>query len=191
MSAEKAKLRRMARDVRDKLSPKARMTASAAICSHILASPLLQNCRILLCYAPIGSEADVLTVAKAALAEGKIVGFPICNGAEMEFYAVTSLDELCKADAFGIPIPDATKSPRITPDHDTLMLLPGLALDKSGNRIGYGKGYYDRYLHRASPAPVTLGVTYAATLFESIPSEKNDFPVVFLATEDGIIRNNK
>ncbi len=191
MNPEKAALRLKARTLRDGISVSDRAAASAAICSHILASPLFQNCRILLCYAPIGSEADVLAVAKAALAEGKAVGFPICNGAEMEFYAVTALDELCKADAFGIPIPDATKSPRITPDRGTLMLLPGLALDKSGNRIGYGKGYYDRYLHRTSPAPVTLGVTYAATLFESIPSEKTDIPAVFLATEDGIIRNNK
>ena len=191
MSIEKAELRKTARALRSGIPADVRIAASAAICRHILMSPLFAACRTLLCYAPIGSEVDALSVAKAALSSGKSVGFPVCDGEEMDFFAVTSLDELCEKDAFGIRIPDACASRRITPDAGTLMLMPGLAFDRSGNRIGYGKGYYDRYLQNASAMPVTLGVTYAATLFDRIPSEKTDIPAACLVTEDGIIRTHE
>ena len=187
MSTEKAELRRTARALRSGMPADVRIAASAAICERVLASPLFQNCRTLLCYAPIGSEADVLPVAKAALAQGKAVGFPICHGEEMEFYVVTSLDELCETDAFGIRVPTADESRRIMPDASTLMLMPGLAFDRAGNRIGYGKGYYDRYLHRASAMPITLGVTYASTLLDRLPAEVQDIPAAYLVTETEFI----
>ena len=187
MSIEKAELRARARTLRSAMPQEVRAAASAVICETILASSLFADCRMLLCYAPLGSEVDVLPVAQAALEQGKAVGFPICHGDEMEFYAVSSLSELCKADRFGIRIP-AAEHRRITPDGDTLMLLPGLAFDGAGNRIGYGKGYYDRYLHRALAPPITLGVTYAATLLGHIPAEATDIPAAYLVTEKEFIR---
>lgn len=188
MSIEKAELRARARVLRSAMPQEVRAAASAEICERILASSLFSDCRALLCYAPLGSEVDVLPVAQAALEQGKAVGFPICHGEEMEFYAVSSLSELCHADRFGIRIPAADVHRRITPDRDTLMLMPGLAFDGAGNRIGYGKGYYDRYLHRVSVPPTTLGVTYAATLLEHIPAEATDIPAAYLVTEKEFIR---
>lgn len=187
MNPEKAKLRIEMRAARDAIPASVRVDASARICAHILASPIFQNCKTLLCYAPIRSEVDLMVVADGALALGKAVGFPICDGENMEFYAVDTLDELSKTDAYGIPIPYADERRRISPDAHTLVLLPALAFDKNGNRIGYGKGYYDRYLHRF-PAPITLGVTFACTLLAHIPAENTDIPAAYLATENGIIR---
>ena len=187
MNPEKAALRIEMRAVRDSIPASVRADASARICAHILASPLLENCKTLLCYAPIRSEVDLTGLAEGVLALGKAVGFPICGGENMEFYAVDTLGALSEADAFGIPIPKADERRRITPDADTLVLVPGLAFDEKGNRIGYGKGYYDRYLHRF-PAPTVLGVTFAETLLAHIPTENTDIPAAYLATENGIIR---
>ena len=159
MSIEKVELRARARTLRSAMPQEVRAAASAVICETILASSLFADCRMLLCYAPLGSEVDVLPVAQAALEQGKVVGFPICHGEEMEFYAVSSRSELCQTDRFG-----------------------------AGNRIGYGKGYYDRYLHRALAPPITLGVTYAATLLEHIPAEATDIPAAYLVTEKEFIR---
>ncbi len=184
MSAEKAELRRTARAVRSGMPQKVRDAASAAICERLLALPLFAACRTLLCYAPFAGEVDILPVAEAALGQGKTVGFPICHGETMAFYAVSSLAELCQTDAFGIRIPSEDASRRITPDGDTLLLLPGLAFDGAGNRIGYGKGYYDRYLRGAQSMPVTLGVTYASCVVAQIPKEPQDIPVACLVTED-------
>ena len=190
MIGEKNALRREARSTRDALPVSVRNAASDAICKHILASPLFARCQTLFCYAPIGSEVDLLEVAREALSLGKTVGFPICHVSEMEFYAVKTLAELCKTDAFGIPIPDPEASRRITPDASTLILLPGLAFDRSGNRIGYGRGYYDRYLQKAACLPTTLGVTYAATLLEHVFAEDTDIPADCLVTEHGIQRTH-
>lgn len=189
MSIQKAQLRMSARTLRDGMSQEERDTASAAICKNIFASECFAHCDTVLCYAPIGSEADILSVAKAALASSKTVGFPICRDEQMDFYAVSALTELCRKDRWGIRIPAADESCRITPNEKTLMLMPGLLFDRCGNRIGYGKGYYDRYLHRALRSPITVGVTYAALLSsDAIPAEEQDIPAMYLVTEKELIR---
>ncbi len=158
---------------------------SAGALGAILSSPLYAEADLLLLYAPIGSEADLTALLPAALAAGKTVAFPRCaaEGNRMDFYAVDRLEALTPG-AFGVPEPPA-EAPIVTPDARTLCILPGLGFDPFGNRIGYGKGYYDAYLSRF-PSMVTLGVCHSSLLLRRIPARAHDRAVSHLVTERGL-----
>lgn len=175
--------------LRDAMPEQMRKDASAAICRRITAMASFGLCDTVLCYAAIGSEVDVYAVAEAALARGKTVAFPVCaseNG-EMEFYAVSSLEELTVTNCFGILEPQAVAENRITPTDTTMILMPALLFDKQGKRIGYGGGYYDRYV-RKYPAllrsSMTVGVVFHAFLSDTpIPYTDMDISAALVVTE--------
>lgn len=175
--------------LRDAMSAEMRTAASEAICRRITSMASFGLCDTILCYAAIGTEVDVTAVAEAALARGKTVAFPVCTGekGEMEFYAVSSLAELTETNRFSIPEPPAVEERRITPSETTMILMPGLLFDRHGKRIGYGGGYYDRYI-RKYPAllhsSMTVGVVYHAFLSDTpIPYSDHDISAALVVTE--------
>ncbi len=178
-----------AKALRDALSNEYRSASSAAICQKIVTMASFGLCNIILCYAPVGSEVDVLPIAKEALSRGKTVGFPVCDkeSGEMQFYSVTSLDELCDSGMFGEKVPPVSDERLITPTRDTMIIMPGLLFDKHGRRIGYGGGYYDKYI-RANEvlfhSAMTIGVAYSAFLSDiPIPYSDHDISAAIVVTE--------
>ncbi len=145
--------------------------------------PLYKKAAVLLLFFPVRGEPDLLPLAELALREGKTVGFPISHPEDrtMTFRAIQSLSEL-QAGAYGIPEPP--ESGEFLNDRtDALCLLPGLAFDRYGYRLGYGGGYYDRFL--SNFGGVTLAPTYELFLTESLPTDENDRPAGGLITEKG------
>lgn len=171
---------------RAELTREQRKDLDRDISAGITNSPLFQNASMLLIYAPLESEINLLPVALAARKRGIPVAFPRCDKETntMQFYILPEGRKL-SAGAYGIPEPPED-APLCIPDERALCIVPALSYDLAGNRIGYGKGYYDRFLSTFSG--VTLGATYASMLLKSVPTEAHDLPVDWLFTERGFYR---
>lgn len=177
--------------LRSSLTEAQRKEKSDIICKKILSLPAFLSCRYLLVYYPIKSEADVLPIARKALSLGKSVAFPISVTEEtrLDFRTVNSIEELSLG-AYGIrePKKDAPLLPQLSSDGQAkcsepsaLCIVPALALDKNGGRLGYGKGYYDRFLKSFNG--ITVGVAFKELLCERLPTEANDIPLDIIITD--------
>ncbi len=181
---EKRELRRILKQRRKEISVEQHREWDRAIVESIAASELFQNASMLLLYAPMEGEINLLPLARIARQMGKPIAFPRCDTQNntMEFYVLTE-DTRLRAGAYDIPEPPED-APVCIPDERALCILPGLSFDLCGNRIGYGKGYYDRYV--STFLGVTLGAAYANLLLREVPTEPHDLPVQWLCTERGI-----
>ena len=181
---QKAALRAELRLRRAALSQEERARWSKSICEGLL--PLLDGISTLLLFYPKGSEIDLLPVFHAARARGILCAFPRCGvkKGEMEFYYVNNLDEL-EAGAYGIREPQEGAIP-VTDLTGALMLVPALAFDRAGYRVGYGGGYYDRFL--AAHPVASIGVTYEEFLVDSLPRDEYDMAVDTIVTEKCVYR---
>ena len=173
--------------LRDALPADFRAEASKAICNRVTSMASFGLCDVLLCYCPVRSEVDVLDIAREALSRGKTVAFPVCCDGELEFYSVKSLDELTEKNSFGVPEPKVNEVNRIIPTATTMILMPGLLFDKHGKRIGYGGGYYDKYIRRYPEllhSSMTIGITYSLFLSDApIPYTDFDISAALVVTE--------
>lgn len=179
---EKALLRRELLARRDALSK--RSQRSSAIQEALWAHPAYQEARKLFLYLSKGSEPDTWKILDRALAEGKEVYAPRCldkNGS-MAFYRVTCRETLAPG-SFGLLEPDPLKCPPAGSAEGALCLVPGLAFDEMGYRLGYGKGYYDRFL--AGYPGKTAGLCYGEMMLPALPRGPYDKRVDFVITEAG------
>jgi len=142
--------------------------------------------RVVAIYAPIHNEVDTSEVMNTALMSAKVLLFPaVChNGLELRSISVPG--ELHKG-AFGIPEP-AAECPVHSPGEADLIVIPGIAFDICGIRIGYGKGYYDRTLHHLEGKGKLVGFCYDFQLLERIAGEPHDVRMDMIITERRIIR---
>ena len=180
---DKMTLRGILLQKRAEFSREERKKLDHDIAEGLIDSPLFKNASMLLIYAPLENEINLLPLAHVARKRGIPVAFPRCNKetSTMQFYILPEGQKLTPG-AYGIPEPPED-APLCLPDKRALCILPALSYDLAGNRIGYGKGYYDRYL---STFPgVTAGATYASMLLKSVPTEPHDLPVDWLFTERG------
>ena len=183
---DKITLRGILLQKRAEFSREVRREMDRDIASRIMDSPLFKNASMLLIYAPLENEINLLPLAHVARKRGIPVAFPRCDKetGTMQFYILPEGQKLTPG-AYGIPEPPEN-TPLCHPDKRALCIVPALSYDLAGNRIGYGKGYYDRYL---STFPgVTIGATYASMLLRNVPVEAHDIPVDRLFTERGSYR---
>ena len=181
-SVVRAELRRRARALRDGLPADVRAAEDAAIFTALTTSEHWLRARSVFMYCSVGSEADTLRAARAALSAGKALYMPRCTApGAMEAVRVLALDAL-KPGKYGIPEPDGAATARCD---DWLVIAPGLAFDRSGNRLGYGGGYYDRFL--AGFGGVKIGLAYNCQLEDELPAQPHDVPLSALITPEGII----
>lgn len=124
-------------------------------------------------YLSYNQEVRTLPILRQALRDGKRVAVPKCYGEEMRFIWLDDLSAVAK-NAMGIPEP-IVDGPAAE-DETALVLMPGVAFDHAGNRIGYGGGYYDKFLAREGNHP-TLALCYAFQMVDHLESEEFDIPV--------------
>ncbi|MGN0341998.1 MAG: 5-formyltetrahydrofolate cyclo-ligase [Roseburia sp.] len=156
---------------------------SVEISDRLLTSELYQRAEKVFFFYPLGKEVSLLAAAQQALRERKQVAFPKVHGDDMTFYVVKDLKQF-EPGAFGIMEPVSTE---IADWQDALVLVPGLGFDRTGGRIGYGKGYYDRYCEPRSGLCMA-GIAYGWQILEDIPCEPQDVALQYLITEKEIIR---
>lgn len=172
---EKKMLRRELMGKRDRLSENERAKAAKSIESAISSLEVFNKTSRILLYASYGSELPTDGIFDLCAGLGKRVYYPKVRGKEMQFYRIDSLSEL-KEGFHGIrePIGDSEEYTYDNDEND-LMIMPGVAFDKEGNRLGYGGGYYDRFLAKW-PALINKSVAIGYKMQETvhIPTESND-----------------
>lgn len=184
----KSEIREFYINKRKTLDEAVKAEKDAKVCASVLASATYRYSDILLMYMPKEDEINIAPVAEAALKAGKRVAFPCCNPDDrsMEYRFVLSLDEL-KPSVMGLYEPiDSTDifDKSECENHNVVCIIPGIVYDKKGYRIGYGGGYYDRYL--SSFYGTKVGVAHTDFITNSVPHGKFDLAVDVLMTERGI-----
>ena len=184
LAAAKRELRRAAAAARDAVRD--REEASAAACGHLIALPAYRSAKLVLWYVSMPSELATAPAIAAALGEGKRVAVPWCDGEELGLWRLESMSEL-EPGTWGIPEPPAARRDdperRVPPDSIELVVVPGLAFDPRGRRLGHGKGYYDRLLERSRS--VRAGLCFDAQVFPQVPAGPRDAVMDWLVTERG------
>lgn len=186
IDVEKARLRRELLATRQALSPQMRQSWDEKLFRALTERAEYRRCRLLLAYYPIRGEIDVRPLVARAYADGKEVAFPVSDPKEhtMVFRTVPSLAEL-KAGAYGIPEPPCC-FPSVQDFAESLCLVPALSFTKDGLRLGYGGGFYDRFLSDFDGCSV--GLTYEALFSRSLPCLATDRRVQLILTEKGEVQ---
>ncbi len=184
----KKKIRKEILIRRDALTEKERMQMSHEISARISKMPEFIGARNVLLFVSYGSEPDTSRLIAECLQNGKHVYCPVVLGDAMEFYEIASMSDL-KEGYKGIKEPSPSEHGRYVPGEHDFMLVPGTAFDMTGNRIGYGKGFYDKYLS-AGYSGAMAAVAYSFQIVENgrIPSEETDHKVKCIVTEKELIR---
>jgi 5-formyltetrahydrofolate cyclo-ligase len=150
---------------------------------------VFRDSETVLCYCPFRGEIDLMPLMPAFPEKAWALPKVQPNGALL-FHAYTPKDTL-SAGKYGIMEPENTIALEPLPLSSTLILLPGLSFDRRGYRLGYGKGYYDRYLAQLQPPHpniLTVGVIPDALLADTLPTDPWDMPVNYIATEQAILK---
>ena len=137
------------------------------------ASELYQNAKAIYGYLPYNQEVRTVPMLEQALKDGKKVAVPKCYGDEMRFIW---MDDLSKVEKGYANIPEPIADEPVADDPTALVLMPGLAFDPKGNRMGYGGGFYDKFL-AAEPTHPTLALCYDFQMLEHLETEAHDLPV--------------
>ncbi|MCD7708888.1 MAG: 5-formyltetrahydrofolate cyclo-ligase [Clostridiales bacterium] len=177
----KAELRKKILSLRDNIDPDEREDKSRKICEILLAEPWYESSDKILVYAAIKSEVSLKYFCECALRDGKKLYFPRTDGDKMEFFGAEKYEDFSKGN-FGVmePIGDDIFSEENAP-----ILAPGAAFSESGQRIGYGKGYYDRYL-ATRPKLFPVGICFSAQIVKEIDADEHDIPMRAIAYENGV-----
>ncbi len=163
----------------------------AVICGAGAALASFRFADYVLLYAATENEINLRALAERALSKGKKIAFPRCHKEShtMTYHFVSSYDELYP-DSYGIPEPPAD-----APVYDgqgagtAICFVPGIVFDKQGYRIGYGKGFYDRFL--SSFCGSSIGVVYGDFILPSVPRGRYDVSVDVLLTENGVVNTSE
>ncbi|HHY64152.1 MAG TPA: 5-formyltetrahydrofolate cyclo-ligase [Clostridiaceae bacterium] len=162
---------------RKMLSPDEVRKASEAIVTVLKQMPLINESAVIMSYMPYGNEPDIRSFNRWILEKGKILLLPrVLNGSDMDTARVDDIDSGLVKSRFGILEP-APGLPLYPADNIDVILVPGVAFDIQGNRLGHGRGYYDRFLTRCGKKTVFLGIAYSFQVFDSIPSDQHDIRV--------------
>lgn len=190
----KKEIRREALKRRDSLTKEQRRKAGGKIFEKLTTMSCYQEADVLLAYVSFRSEVDTYSLIRRALAEGKAVFAPKVLGRDMEFFRILSVDDLQKGyQGIWEPTGHLSYNDYISQfgSLQTLVCLPGAAFDRNRHRIGYGGGFYDRYLSKMKDSPTgtaaTAALAFDCQIFEEIPRETYDVCPAYIVTEREII----
>ena len=187
---EKKKLRAEAREMRRSMNPEKKSSFDRNIKNKLLNLWAVREAKVILCYVSTEIEVDTRDFINALLQMGKRVAVPRCEGekSNMNFYYINSLDELSEG-SFGVDEPDPTKHIMVGDTRNSVCIVPAFMFDKCGYRLGYGKGYYDRYLSHYKGS--TIGICYSENIKEELFHGKYDRTVEMIVTEKEIFNDIK
>ena len=143
-------------------------------------------------YISYSSEIDTINIINKALSDGKEIFVPrtIFDTKAMDAVKINSLENM-KKDKYGIPEPQGD-IPCVDPNELDLIVVPGVAFDNNGGRMGYGAGYYDRYFKKISNVKKNtikkLALAYEFQIIDNVPMDKQDVKIDYIITEENIIK---
>lgn len=187
----KNELRAVFREKRKAISPEKRVSLNAEVCKRLLSLAAFRFADTVLSYFPINGEVDVTEFNRAVLKAGKKLALPKCERGEplMHFHLINDLDAM-ETGMFSIKEPKETDPVWEYSDKERVMcVIPAMAFDLTGHRLGYGKGYYDRFL---SGHDITkIGVAYTDFVVKSLPTGRYDLAADLIVTDTRIITPKK
>ena len=170
---DKKTLRKSIREQKRAMTPEQIETASEKLVQMFLETELYRQAKTIYGYLPYNQEVRTVPILQKALADGKFVAVPKVYGDEMKFICLPDLSQV-EIGYAGIPEPIADGP--VGDDPTALVLMPGMAFTKEGQRIGYGGGFYDKFL-ALEPNHPTIALCYDFQVVESLPTEEFDVPV--------------
>ena len=181
---EKTRLRREILARRDAEGERPRR--SRAIVERILNLPEYEAATVVSAFVGVGTEVDTLPLIESALGRGKRVAVPWVDGRALRLFDLASIGELAPA-PFGLlePPPDlrADASREVAPAEVDLFVVPGVAFDLDGGRLGHGRGYYDGLLAQARGETPFVAAAFECQLIDRVPMTPRDVPIDAIATE--------
>ena len=170
---DKKELRRAIRDRKRAMTEEEICSRSVALAEKFFATEQYQQARTLYGYMPYNQEVRTVPILERALRDGKKVAVPKVCGDRMDFIYITDLSLMEKSE-MGIPEPVADGP--VGDDPAALVLMPGLAFTENGDRMGYGGGFYDKFL-ASEPEHPTVALCYEFQIVKELPTEEYDIPV--------------
>jgi 5-formyltetrahydrofolate cyclo-ligase len=184
------KVRREKIEERRNILEEDRIKYSKMIMGKLSKMPEMLNAQTIMLYMPINNEVDTTETIAKLIAKGKKILVPSTLKTEKKMIAaeIKSFSELERG-AFGVLEPKKESLREVPPENIELVLVPGVAFDEEGDRIGYGHGYYDRFL-KLVKAPV-IGLAYDFQIVDKITSNSHDSKVTKIITPSKVIDCNK
>jgi 5-formyltetrahydrofolate cyclo-ligase len=180
-TSKKDNMRRIMLEKRNSLSYETINTKSAEIQQRFTNSYEFNHAKILASYFPTGSEVRTEKIISTALKSNRLVALPRTEGEVIKFYQIFLNTNLIVG-RFGIKEPSISSNSFVSDDID-LLLVPGILFDTSGYRIGYGYGYYDKFIAKKKKSTLSVGLAYECQMCEEIPRSNYDQKVNILVTE--------
>lgn len=165
---------------------------SRRIVQRLFSLPAYQSAQTVLFYVDVRSEVRTRWAFPEVLAADKDLVVPYCVGSELELFRLRGLEEL-RPGRFGIlePEPRLRDRPerKVLPGELDLLIVPGVAFDRTGGRLGHGMGFYDRLLSRIRPEAAKIGLAFECQIVPAVPTEPHDVPLDTIITEVTDSRN--
>ena len=187
-AALKAQLRTQQRRVRAALPKSKRRVAALRAAQHALRSPRLRRARDVAVYLAVGSELDTAALITALRRAGKMLWVPFIERGKSGRMRMTPLPPVTTLRPGPFRIPQPTRVVHRSMRGVAMLLLPLIAYDARGTRLGSGAGYYDRWLHAHAPRPFCLGYALACQEVAELPNEPWDQRLDAICTEHGVRR---
>ena len=187
-SSQKSKLRYDYLKIRDKIEPALRHAYSNIILSRIKKLKEYENSQTVMFYLSYGSEVVTDVMINEFLADGKDVAVPVIQNPGDGIMTAVKINKLedCYEKVYGIRQPEFDEDEVVSKEEIDLIFVPGIVFDVNGYRVGYGKGYYDRWLE-GTDILKRVGLAFEVQLIDKIPNGQYDLPVGRILTEKRII----
>lgn len=181
-------IRQMHKRLRNQMTASEVDIKSRRICDKLVEATWYQECDVIYGYYPLGKEVDCRYFLEQALADGKRVALPRMESEDeqaecrMDFYEITSLEQVAEG---GFHVMEPLAVCPLMKENQAVVLVPGVVFDETGNRYGYGKGYYDRYFARF-PKLYKVALAYDNQIEEELKVLDTDVRMDCVCTETGV-----
>ena len=184
---DKQEIRSRLRARRQGLDPRAARHKSHRVTQNLVSLPGFQNARCIAMYSSLAEEAGTREMMIAALRQQKKIAVPKVYGRDMQLLRVCDVErDLALQGAFGIMEPDPDLCDPVPLDEVDWFVVPGVAFDRFGSRVGFGAGYYDRLLPRKRPDAGVVGVAFDFQVVHALPAHEGDHPMDAVITDEAV-----
>ena len=186
---ERQRLRKQILGARDQMSANERHEKSGSAIENFWSLPQMKHWSTLFIYVNFRSELETLELIHLCLSQGKRVVVPLVDASAVSMIPLQIQDpekDLVPG-YYGIPEPDPQKSLRVSAREIDAAIIPGSVFDINGGRLGYGGGYYDRFLVNDAPQAKRVGFAFEMQVIENVPVQPHDQPLDILITEKRIV----
>jgi len=162
---------------------------SQIVCSLLESLNEYNNAKSIAFYLPMVGELSLIAAMENAFQNKKCYSPRVLDGENIAMLTVFDFKEISgfTKSKWGIPEPPQEPSRELQEDLDVI-LVPCCAFDRYGNRLGHGKGYYDRFINAQSKRPLLIGVCLQYQLIEHVPTDSHDYPMDMIVTPEGVLR---